>query len=269
MSVQKPCNIHNNRWVTAAGLSAITIAASIGCTVTAGPAQPQPTLDAAAIIREDAGGASMADAGARAETAAVDSRPATNADRYASAVVSFSPGGCAGFGRERMPNVVLGPPEGGGASQGSLDVVSLGSGGSIVLSFEANPIVDGDGPDFLVFENAFNLGDDPQAPFAELGEVSVSDNGIEWRTFACTSTRFPYGDCAGWHPVYSASSTGISALDPANAGGDPFDLRVLGVARAKYVRIRDLGRQPCPANSTQITNGFDLDGIASLHSERP
>jgi hypothetical protein len=264
MSVREQCIIHVHQWFAAACVSAISAAASIGCTVTSGPEQTQPSVDAAAVTRADS-----ADASAPAEAAAVDSRPATSADRYASAVVSFTPGGCAGFGRDAMPKVVFGPPEGGGASQGGLDVVSLGSGGSIVLSFEANPIIDADGPDFLVFENAFNLGDDPAAPFAELGEVSVSEDGVIWKTFACTSTSFPYGDCAGWRPVYSASSSGISALDAAGAGGDPFDLRVLGVARAKFVRIRDLGRQTCPANSTQITNGFDLDGIASLHSERP
>jgi hypothetical protein len=264
MSALETCRIQFKWWRATIASFAIAGTASVGCTVTAGPAQSQPNLDAAPFTREDA-----VDASAKADAAPADLRPTTNLNRYASAVVSFTPGGCAGFGREAMPNVVLGPPEGGGASQGSLDVVSLGSGGSIVLSFEANPIVDGDGPDFVVFENAFNLGNDSQTPFAELGEVSVSDDGVSWKTFACTSTSFPYGDCAGWRPVYSASSSGISALDPVRAGGDPFDLRVLGVTRAKFVRIRDLGRQPCPANSTQITNGFDLDGIASLHAEQP
>jgi len=49
------------------------------------------------------------------------------ADRFATKVVSFTPGDCAGFGLTAMPGVVLGPPVGGGDSYGSLDVVSLGS----------------------------------------------------------------------------------------------------------------------------------------------
>ena len=54
-----------------------------------------------------------------------------------------------------MPDIVLGPPVGGGALAGSLDVVSLGFSGEIVLCFEPNAIVDGPGADFIVFENAF------------------------------------------------------------------------------------------------------------------
>jgi len=108
------------------------------------------------------------------------------ADRFVTRVVSFAPGECAGFGAEKLPDVVLGPPEGGGTSQGGTDVVSLGRLGTIVLGFEPNAIVDGPGPDFVVFENAFYVSGDPKLGIAkDLAEVSVSEDGITWTPFPC------------------------------------------------------------------------------------
>ncbi|HRG97417.1 MAG TPA: hypothetical protein PLR99_14285 [Polyangiaceae bacterium] len=190
------------------------------------------------------------------------------ASRFASRVVSFTPGDCAGFGLPSLPDVVLGPPEGAGATQGGLDVLSLGVGGSIVLSFEADPIVDGPGVDFLVFENAFYAAGRPEAPFAEPATVSVSDDGVTWKSYPCTATSAPYGACAGWHPVYSASNNAISPFDVASAGGDPFDLADVGLARARFVRIVDRGLGVCPPNPEKLTTGgFDLDAIASVNHE--
>jgi len=94
------------------------------------------------------------------------------ADRFATAVTTFTPGDCAGFGVPQMPAVVLGPPVGSGAFSGGLDVVSLGFKGEVVLAFDTNAIVDGPGADFIVFENAFWAGGDPKKPTAELAEVS-------------------------------------------------------------------------------------------------
>lgn len=188
------------------------------------------------------------------------------ASRFASRVVSFTPGDCAGFGVGGLPDVVLGPPEGAGDGQGGMDVLSLGVGGAIVLSFEADPIVDGPGVDFLVFENAFYAAGSPEVPFAEPATVSVSDDGVEWKTYPCTATSAPYGACAGWHPVYSASTNALSPFDPAAAGGDPFDLAEVGLTRARFVRIVDRGLGGCPANPNKLTTGgFDLDAVASVN----
>ena len=191
------------------------------------------------------------------------------ADRFVTRVVSFTPGDCAGFGATSMPDVVKGPPVGGGAGAGGLDVVSLGEKGEIVLSFEPNAIVDGPGADFIVFENPFV---DNGVPNAEPGEVSVSGDGVTWRPFPCTDGPGPtYGTCAGWRPVYSAPGNGISPVDPATAGGDPFDLADLGLASARYVRIRDIGTVKCPANPAQksTTAGFDLDAISIVNAKIP
>ncbi len=224
-----------------------------------GPVAP-PTPD------EDAGGhPARVDGGYAAPDGAV-----LPASRFITKVVSFTPGTCAGFGASRMPDVVFGPPVGAGDTEGGLDVVSLGSGGEIVVSFEPNAIVDGPGVDLLVFENPFFIAGNPANVFAEPGEVSVSDDGVTWATFPCASAAAPWAGCAGVHPVYSSPTSGISPLDPQKAGGDPYDLRDLGVARARFVRVRDKTNQACPASPPRpTTNGFDLDAMAAVNAAQP
>jgi hypothetical protein len=189
------------------------------------------------------------------------------ADRFITKVISFTQGECGGFGASAMPDVLLGPPVGGGENTGSLDVVSLGTGGEIVVSFEPNAIVDGPGVDLLVFENAFMHGNASSA-FTEPGEVSVSEDGVDWKTFPCpaTSVSGPYGSCAGIHPVYADPTNGISPLDPNVAGGDPYDLADVGLTRAPYVRIRDRSFEACVGGNT---NGFDLDAMGIVNAETP
>ena len=182
---------------------------------------------------------------------------------YATEVVSFEPGPGAGYGQEYMPDVVLGPPSGGGTTQGSLDVLSLGAGGEIVLSFGDGEIVNGEGPDFIVFENPFWPGGDEEQVFAELGEVSVSADGETWHTFECDfefGDPPPYDGCAGWTPTLSYDPHEVLLLEPAVTGGDAFDLADVGLERARYVRIRDLwgiGDEPL--------TGFDLDAVGLIH----
>jgi hypothetical protein len=173
--------------------------------------------------------------------------------------VTYGPG--AGFGQDEMPGVVFGPPEGGGALKGSLDVVSLGNGGTIILGFGEQTIVDGEGPDFIVFENPFFAGGDESAPFHELATVEVSADGEAWTAFPCTALEAPFGACAGWQPVYAGSADpSIDPSDPELAGGDAFDLAALGLAEARFVRITDRPDQ------TGFQGAFDLDAIALVHS---
>ncbi len=123
------------------------------------------------------------EAGAGAGGADTEAGGAPSDGPYASSVESFSPGGGAGFNRDKLPGLVLGPPQGAGTGQGSLDVLSLGSGGEIVLGFGARSIVDGPGADLLVFENPFWPDGNARDVFAELGEVSVSEDGETWHAF--------------------------------------------------------------------------------------
>jgi hypothetical protein len=211
--------------------------------------------------------------GGDASSGAADSSPPRRDDagaplaRFITKVVSFMPGDCAGFGAESLPDIVFGPPWGAGDRMGSLDVVSLGQGGTIVVGFEPSAIADGPGADFIVFENAFWIGGDSTQPFVELAEVSVSDDGATWKTFPCTAIANPYGACSGWKPVYSNSQNGISPFDPSKAGGEAYDLADVGMTRAKFVRIRDMGQTTCPADpSKKLPNlGYDLDAIAVIN----
>ena len=178
-------------------------------------------------------------------------------DPFADLVVDYQPGAGAGFGQDGLPDIVLGPPEGGGES-GGLDVLSLGEQGMIVLSFDDIGLVDGEGPDLLVFENPF-------AGWLETGVVGASEDGETWLDWPCDASdeegAFP--GCAGVGFVWANSDNGIDPTDPSSAGGDAFDLADLGLDRARYIRITDSG-----ANSYEgVSGGFDLDAIAIVNGE--
>lgn len=165
-----------------------------------------------------------------------------------------------------------------GAAQGtSTDVVALGDGGSITLSF-AGALFNGPGYDFAVFENGFS------DTFLELAWVEVSSDGSRF-------VRFP-GFSFTANPV-----GGFGTLDPTNldglAGkyrqgwGTPFDLAQLAgrdgldVNDVRYVRIVDIvgdetALDDYPANfggphpiydpyPTVISGGFDLDGVGAMN----
>ncbi len=183
---------------------------------------------------------------------------------YAGSVESFEPGAGAGYNQAKLPDIALGPPQGIGTGTGSLDVVSLGAGGEIVLGFGELAIVDGPGPDLIVFENPFWPGGDATQVFAELGEVSVSQDGETWQTFPCDTTGDGKGNfpgCAGVTPTLGYDAATLIPLDPKQSGGDAFDLATLGLKSARFVKVRDLETQP-PGG---ITTGFDLDAIAAIH----
>jgi hypothetical protein len=213
----------------------------------------------------------------------------TLGDPYADAVSSFVPGVGAGFGQAGLPGKVLGPPQGGGLFAGGLDVVSLGASGRIELAFTNNVIVNGPGPDFTVFENAFlTLGAFSLSgqPFSEPGQVSVSQDGVHWFAFPCAFDTPPYyPGCAGVYPVLSnandartphasvPSTTPIAALvgrsligfaTPAGAGGDSFDLGAVGLAWARYVRIEASSVASGPEGPDNAR--FDLDAVSAIHA---
>lgn len=185
---------------------------------------------------------------------------------YARSVVSFEPGTDAGFNQQKLPGIVLGPPGGIVKSGGSLDVVSLGLGGVIVLGFGDKAVSDGPGPDLVVFENPFWPGGDPTQVYAELGEVSVSDDGQTWQAFPCDTAGDGQGHfpgCAGVTPTLNYDPETLVPLDPTKTGGDAFDLAALGVSRARFVKIRDLET----LDATGTTSGFDLDAVGIVNVE--
>jgi hypothetical protein len=163
-----------------------------------------------------------------------------------------------------MPQIVLGPPRGAGETSGSLHVVSLGVGGSIVLEL-GTPVVDGPGVDLLVFENAFRSG---RIRFVEPGIVSVGPEPESLSEFPCEAGQAPeYPGCAGTEPVHAnAEQAEIDPTEPDRAGGDGFDLADLGVPRARFVRIEDAGAERGMGGDTA---GFDLDAVAVIHGAAP
>jgi Thrombospondin type 3 repeat len=203
------------------------------------------------------------------------------AEPFVDRVVTYAVGTGGGAREGDLPGVVLGPPHGEGAFLQSTHTFSLGIGGSIVLEFTDNVVVDRPGPDLTVFENAFLLnGVASGNPFAEPATVSVSGDGIHFVAFPCALQSPPfYPGCAGVYPVFATdaataavpSTTPIAALVglpvngfpvPAGSGGDGFDLAAVGLAAARFVRI-DAG--PLAPGLAGLA-GFDLDAVIAVHS---
>jgi hypothetical protein len=220
--------------------------------------EPRPAGAAGEAGSPSSHGGESSDGGASAQ-------PTPDAP-YAHEVVSFIAGENAGYNADALPDIVLGPPRGLGNEAGSLDVLSLGSGGEIVLAFGNRSIVDGPGADFVVFENAFWPGGDASQVFAELAEVSVSEDGETWLSFSCASEgdgdgAFP--GCAGWTPTLAYDAETLVPLDLEQTGGDGFDLAEVGLSRARFVKLRDLATLPAAGTNA----GFDLDAVGIVNAD--
>ncbi len=157
----------------------------------------------------------------------------------------------------------------------NLSVVSLGDGGMATVTF-AEPIVNGEGPDFAVFENSFNDF------FLELAFVEVSSDGERFVRFPATSltqTEVQVEDNVD--PTYINNLAGKFRM----GYGTPFDLNELrdsaglDINAITHVRVIDVVgsidpqyatydaagniiNDPWPTNS--YSSGFDLDGVAVL-----
>lgn len=221
---------------------------SIGCE----ESDKSPRTDTAAQIDDDTGGEDTSTGIEVVEETEPDCDPVVYEPYpFITEVLEVEYGTGAGFGQESFPEIIFGPPVGYGEYRGSLDVLTLGEGGSITVGFDIL-IPDGDGADIIVFENPF-------VGWLETGVVSASIDGETWFEWPCDAVdadnNFP--GCAGVTPTQSHPDNCIDARDPALAGGDAFDLADIGLSEAKYIRITDSG-----ANTL---GGFDLDAIAIVH----
>ena len=149
---------------------------------------------------------------------------ATEENRFVTSVIEFSGGGST--------DLILGGPRGAGQYQGSCHVVSLGTNNTIIVGFDVT-ITNGEGYDFIVFENPFEIIGSDGAVFAELTYVEVSTDGINFARFPSISLTqeggmiFPENveNLAGVNPVFAnVDQNDIDPFDPSVAGGDPFDL---------------------------------------------
>jgi len=232
---------------------------------------------------------------AAAPALSADEARAGLVDCFADEVVWFAGGyvpPTAGQRVAELPGIVIGPPGDSFPNTGSVSTVSLGRGGSILVSFTDNLIVDEPGPDFIVFENAFFKSFTPTDPnqaytvFAEPASVAVSDDGVTFHTFPYDPTALALvgqdatpstaleslRGLAGITPTFTGDYT--VADDPgawdasgpggvSGAGGDAFDLADLGLSSARYVLITDLGLATGFAGPAE---GFDLDSVVALHA---
>lgn len=227
-----------------------------------GVARTLATLSIAVATACALPGDGLDDGGAPVEGACEDADAGTDGDPWGDCVDAFEPAEGVSFGHDAMPEIVLGPPLGGGELMGGTDVASLGCGGSITLGFAAPWPVDGPGPDLVVFENAFRSG---ELTFVEPAQVLVSADGEDWRAFPCEPDggAEPPPGCAGLRPVLAAEPG--AALDPAALGGDAFDLADVGLAEARFLRIRDRTLEHYGSDTWCLgaAGGFDLDAVAA------
>jgi hypothetical protein len=168
-------------------------------------------------------------------------------------------------GPDYFPEVLYGPPDASSVrdpeDQERMDVVSLGNAGEVIIELNGRVIVDGEGIDLIVFENAQDI-------WKERGLVSVSENGIDYESFACdvSDPNSIFLGCAGATPVnYSFDANDY--LNPETAGGDGFDLADVGLQEVRFLKITDLETCQNPYFCQYGQAGFDLDAIAIINGE--
>ncbi len=182
--------------------------------------------------------------------------------------------GLASFG---APENALGP-----SSTNPSDVVSLGDGGQITVTFDL-AIFDAPGADLAVFENGFEFDG---ALFGELSFVEVSSNGSDFARFA--SESLSVGPLGAFDPIDPTDVRNLAGVFPQGLG-TPFDLAelaghalvtsgLLDLQDVHFVRMIDvigngstldsMGRpvfDPYPTSFSSGSGGFDLDAVGVLH----
>jgi Secretion system C-terminal sorting domain len=183
-------------------------------------------------------------------------------------------------------------PAGGYASVGDsadalgapdLNVVSLGDSGVATLSF-ANPIIDGPGADFAVFENGFPDTDNDSLAFLELGFVEVSSDGTKYVRFPATSNTEINVQIANGNYMNACDLNDLAGKY-IGMYGTPFDLSELAdtpgldVHNIRFVRIVDVigsisGHSSFDHNGRVVNDpyptafpscGFDLDAVGVIN----
>ncbi len=182
---------------------------------------------------------------------------------WASAVVDYAFGGGQTLGQDApyFPSNVLGAvnPNVTNTTPASLpsEVVSLGRNGWLVLTFEQD-VIDGQGADFTVFENAFEYAGGQV--FDEWLIVSVSQDGENWITFPYDSiTGIGF---AGRTPTHGGS--GINYQDIYQSGGDGFDLAEIGLNSIRFVKLQDATRFQTPEKIAA-----EVDAVIGIHLADP
>ncbi len=168
----------------------------------------------------------------------------------------------------------------GGVSGNS--VVCLGDGGTATLTFD-NPIVDGTGYDFAVFENGFS------DTFLELAFVEVSSDGVNFFRFPSHSQTQTTTQIGGFGSVDCTYINNLAGKYKVGFG-TPFDLSevndnvlldknnithvkiidVIGTIDPLYASYDSFGNIINELYSTPFTSGgFDLSGVGVINRKAP
>lgn len=158
--------------------------------------------------------------------------------------------------------------------------LSLGDGGSITLTFD-QPITNGPGADFAVFENSHD------GLFLELAFVEVSSDGVNFLRFPNVSLTQTTTQVGTFGQVDTTNISGLAGKYIVGFG-TPFDLQDLvplapGIANLgsiTHVRLTDVvgSINPLygstdtlgnlinePFTTPFATGGFDLDAVGVIH----
>lgn len=169
-----------------------------------------------------------------------------------------------------------------GCCAGGLDVyaVSPALGRThLTLAFSAGRVLDGPGPDLVVFENPFDVASGGR--FMDPAIVEVSSDG---RTFVAfphayvgppdtwTADPSDWEGFAGIEPVAYTEEEPSDPLDPAS-GGDRFDLADLPGSEGEQVRsagVLQVRVRPAPEGLPRdpVSDGPDVDGVYALRFSR-
>lgn len=197
------------------------------------------------------------------------------------------------FGWMNIADTTLGKTSAGASSSGigypDGNVVSLGDGGEAIYFF-SNPIINGPGFDFAIFENGFRNPTDSNLSYMELAFVEVSNDGINYKRFAATSNIDTSTQIAGYGQYADCRLIdGLAGKYIANYG-TPFDLdeflplSSININDIHYIKIKDvvgsINRNYCrydyqqniindPYPTDFTTGGFDLDALGIIHQLYP
>lgn len=164
------------------------------------------------------------------------------------------------------------------------EVISLGDSGIATVQF-SQAIYDGDGADFVIFENGFQNPANPEEAFLELAFVEVSSDGVHFFRFPATSNTQSLVQIKGSGDYMNARLINNLAGKYAAQYGTPFDLEELksivglDVTHITHIRVVDVigdigSKASTDANGQKIndpyptpfpTGGFDLDAVGAIH----
>jgi len=169
------------------------------------------------------------------------------------------------------------------------NIVSLGDAGEALFFFE-NPIINGPGFDFAIFENGFLSPFDSNLAYLELAQVEVSNDGFTFFTFPPICDNDTTIQIGGTGDYMDAQHIHNLAGKYIANYGTPFELSELSTQSGldindiHYIKVKDiigsLDENSCvrDANSHKIndpyptpfpTGGFDLDAIGIIHQKFP